>query len=348
MTNPSQSLLRRFQRTLSRIFAGLPPVARRDAALAKLTEALAAEQAARPSFTRSLQVATRENRIFSSTSQDWSAMAGFTLNKFGVKELGASIGVRTPEVYGTWQTLDEIDFDSLPDAFVIKANSGANSNGVVPLFRDNDLWRVASSTISGDIHSVLKPLREKVDQGLVSGPFFVEQLLGSKTDFTIQNDIKIYSFYGQPGIAWVKKSLDFYGGKDTKRSTFFDVNGERALNAASVTKADHTIVRPEHLPEAFDIAGQISLATRLPQIRVDLFEHEGQIYLGEITPRCGHRSRRSFGQPWDEYLGNLWEHAHVRILADLALGHINSSGPVVRTGGVPVPEHLLHPPTNHG
>lgn len=336
------------RRLASKILKRWPPIRRRETTIASLKLEIASERSAKPSFTRSLQIASREHKVFSSVSQNWSDISGFTLNKFGVKALGESLGVHVPEIYGTWDELEAIDPDSLPDAIVVKANSGSDGSGVLPLFRDGREWRVGSSSVRGDFSSLIRPLQENLRKGKISGPFFVEQLLGSKDDHTIQNDIKIYSFYGQPGIAWIRKSLDFFGGKATKRSTFFDIYGRRVLNAVSITQPDHTIELPRNFDEALRIASQLSLAIRLPQVRVDMYESDDQIFLGEITPFCGHRSRRSFGPAWDEYLGTLWEHAHVRLLADLAIGHINASGPVVRTGAVPIPSHLSEPPTNHG
>ena len=115
-------------------------------------------------------------------------------------------------------------------------------------------------------------------------------------------------------------------------------------NINSVTKVDETIERPELFDRAMEIAAQVSLAVRLPQARVDLYEHEGEIYFGEVTPLCGHRVKWSFGDEWDKYLGELWEYAQVRLKTDLAVGNINTSGPVVRTGTTPIQKDLFKPP----
>ena len=51
-------------------------------------------------------------------------------DKYLVKDYAASkIGARyVPELYGVWTDFDDIDFDSLPDRFVLKANHGCKYN----------------------------------------------------------------------------------------------------------------------------------------------------------------------------------------------------------------------------
>lgn len=300
----------------------------------------------KPSFTRKLNQAAREAYQFAKTQNGkWSNYAGFSLTKTGVRDLAERLSVKTPEIYGKWETLDAIDFDQLPEAFVLKANSGSTTRGVLPLVREDDKnWRVPSSKRQGNIDDLLAPIKNQIAAGKIKGPFHAEQLLTRDSEFSLARDVKVYCFYGQPGLIRLIERNDFYGESAGKQGAFFDVSGNRVRNLVEVMPELESDEPPTQLTQLMDVAAKISLHTRLPHIRVDLYEFGKEIYFGEITPRCGARRVKSLGNPWDEYLGRLWEHAELRVKNDLVLGNINTSGPVERTGTTLIPEHLLiHP-----
>lgn len=331
----------------------LPAISRRDNLIADLRKRIAYQKDFNsasfvgPSFIRLLNQEVRAEDDFINISRgDTLAHTGWKLTKSGAKELAEAVGYKTPEHYGTWESLEQVPFDALPNAFVLKSDSGSYSRGVLPLIRNGRQWKVANSTTEGDLETLLEPLKENLAADRIKGPFHAEQLLGSPEKNLLSHDIKVYAFYGQPAIIWVRKILDYFGGIDTKRSAFFDVNGERVHNINAVTKIDDTIPLPKFFDKILTAASDFSHTVRLPHVRVDLYEHEGEIYLGELTPRCGHRRVYSFGSPWDEYLGTLWENAQVRLMTDLAIGNINTSGPMVRTGSTPIQKGLFKPPIN--
>ena len=109
------------------------------------------------------------------------------------------------------------------------------------------------------------------------------------------------------------------------------------------TSPETKVEKPVVLKEMLTIAKNLSAG--IPHVRVDLYVVGEKIYFGELTPRPGHPSVFPLGDSWDEYLGNLWEHAQVRVQADLVLGNINPAGHVIRSGSTPIPDLLRVPPT---
>lgn len=53
------------------------------------------------------------------------------------------------EMYGCWASADEIDFDLLPDSFVLKTNNGCASNIIVRGKNSIDIEKVKSKWIIG-------------------------------------------------------------------------------------------------------------------------------------------------------------------------------------------------------
>ena len=333
------------RRWLGKAFRQIPAVKKRDQKIQQLSALQ--DSFKTPSFRTSLRSAFREEQLFAATSGEWGTFAGLGHKdgKHEMREVANSLGLKTPKLLGQWDTLEEINWDEMPDAFVLKTEYGSSGIGVAPLRRIDGDWQIVNSTRTGTIDEVLEPLKSRLGGNSANGKFLAEELLGPVHENKLPADLKIYSFYGQPALMWVRSVVDYYGGKRTKLSTFFDANGERVSNINSVTKIDDTIKRPELFSQAMDIAARVSLAFRLPQVRVDLFEHHGEVYFGEVTSMCGHRLKWSFGEEWDKYLGELWEYAQVRLKTDLAVGNINTSGPVIRTGTTPIQKDLFKPPS---
>lgn len=333
---------------LGRAFRAIPPVKNRDTQITALRHELQALAFPnrRASFMRSLYCAERENDIATDTSGFWAEYAGFDLNKFGVRALAQRAGVKVPEIYGIWETLDEVPWDSLPDSFVVKSLSGSSKHGVVPLVRLGNTWKIPASNLEGSPKELTLRIHENLESGRISGPIFAEQLLTDGTPSGLASDFKIYSFYGQPAVIFIREIEHFYGKKLENKTGYFDIQGNRINTPPRFTGADNIPQLPTLWEKGIETAAEISLHTRLPFVRVDLYEHEGEIYFGELTPRPGHPTVFPLGDDWDEYLGHLWEHAEVRVKTDLVRGHINTSGHVHRTGVTQIPMELGMSP-NH-
>ncbi len=176
---------------------------------------------------------------------------------------------------GVWNHFDEIDFDQLPDRFVLKTNHSGGNLGVVICRDKKTLDRNKAKK------KLEKSLRLDISKVLVEWPYrnidrkiFAEDYLGDDID-----DYKFYCFDGDAHAVMVciersTGSPKFY---------FFDKdwNLKRYNKRGKEAPEDFTLPKPDGIDEMFSIASKLSEG--LPFARVDLYNINGKIYFGEIT-----------------------------------------------------------------
>ncbi|MBP3376887.1 MAG: glycosyl transferase [Clostridia bacterium] len=180
---------------------------------------------------------------------------------------------------GAWDSPDEIDFDALPDKFVLKCNH--NSGVGMYICRDKskmDVEKVKRELARGLAQDYYLTGREwpykDVPRKIICEKFMSDS--EGATDFT---DYKFFCFGGK--VDCVMVCLERSSG-DTK-FYFFDQNWElKRLNIRGKNAPEgFTIPKPECMDEMFKIAAELSRG--MPFVRVDLYQSNGQIYFGEMT-----------------------------------------------------------------
>ena len=177
---------------------------------------------------------------------------------------------------GVWDDPEDIDFDALPNQFVLKCNH--NSGLGMCLCKDKSKL---------DITQVKEELRKGLKQDYyLTGrewPYkdVPRKIIAEKYMEDASGDLKDYKFYCFDGVMkFVMINSDRNSDKPT-RADYFD----RDFNLLDFTWGyEHAACRPEK-PDGFDemIAIAEKLAQGLPHIRVDLYECNGHIYFGELT-----------------------------------------------------------------
>ena len=88
---------------------------------------------------------------------------------------------------------------------------------------------------------------------------------------------------------------------------FFDQNWclKRYNKRGKAAPADFTLPKPPNMDRMFEIAKELSIKTKAPFVRVDLYNSNGQIYFGELTffPDSGFDPNRL--PETDLYFGDL-------------------------------------------
>lgn len=198
-----------------------------------------------------------------------------TAKDYAVKMLGSEYVV---PLLGVWDKPEDIDFDSLPDKFVLKTNHSGGNTGVIVCkdkskLNKQDAINKLNKSLRSDI-SV--SLREWVYEGMKK-QVFAEALLESST-----GDIDDYKFYCFDGYAdAVLVCIDRQIGEP--KFYFFDENWQlkRYNKRGKEAPVDFTLPRPENLDDMFRIARLLSKG--IPHLRVDLYNVDGKIYFGETT-----------------------------------------------------------------
>lgn len=216
---------------------------------------------------------------FRSDTSEWTRLADKVRVREYVEECG--FGDYLPKLYGTWERADDIDFDSLPNAFVIKTNNASATNILV---RDKS---------KADINRIRKQLDEwmKIDYGYrtcqphysrIKPLILAEEFLGLNEmgggKFLI--DFKLFCINGHPEFVQVMS-----GRKENSHS--FDVNvmdmewHEHPEYCSEAHPRATDIKKPQSLQKMIEIATKLSAS--YPFVRVDFYEICGKPIFGEMT-----------------------------------------------------------------
>lgn len=179
---------------------------------------------------------------------------------------------------GVWDSFDEIDFDKLPDQFVLKANHGSGWNIIV-----TDKSKL-------DIDAA----REKFNQWLQTNFAFrfglelqymnIQPKIIAEKYMEEMNDLWDYKFMcfgGEVKFIYVATERYLTGPGHSKKKTLFTRNWERIPASMGNTPADYDIPRPKTLDQMIHFAEMLSQG--FAAVRVDLYEVSGQVYFGELT-----------------------------------------------------------------
>ena len=200
------------------------------------------------------------------------------VDKYAVREyIAEKVGREhlIPLVGGPWETFDEINFDELPNQFVLKCTH--DSGGLV-ICRDKGTLDKASA--KKKIEKCLKnnyyyrcrewPYKD-VPPRIIAEAYMVDE---SGVEL---KDYKIFCFNGKPEYV----EVDFNRHIEHKLNPYdFDWN---PLNFCDSSKNDYeaNIPKPAKLPEMRKVAEILSKDMRF--LRVDFYSIGNQFYVGELT-----------------------------------------------------------------
>lgn len=202
---------------------------------------------------------------------------------------------------GVWDNPDDIDFDSLPNKFVLKCNHNSGL-GMCICADKNKL----------DVKEVKKELKKGLNQDYyLSGrewPYknVPRKIIAEKymVDDSTSNEFTDYKFFCFNGyVDCVMVCLDRNSGDP--KFYFFDKDWKlkRLNKRGKEAPKDFTIPKPKCIDEMFEITSKLSEG--FPFVRVDLYQSYGKIYFGEMTfyPDSGFDS--NILKESDYYFGKL-------------------------------------------
>lgn len=186
---------------------------------------------------------------------------------------------------GVWDRFEDIDFEKLPNQFVLKCTH--DSGGLV-ICRDKTSLNIKS--VKRKINKCLK--RNYYKHGRewpyknVKPRIIAEKYLEGGEDFISKNyngndknvltDYKFFCFNGEPKIMYLSKDK----AKEPK-TDFFDMN----FTHLDLRMRDPNSSYIPNKPSCFDIMKNISkvLSKNIAHLRVDFYNVDGHIYVGELT-----------------------------------------------------------------
>lgn len=191
-----------------------------------------------------------------------------------VKEKGLSHILN--ELYGVYDKIDEIDFDNLPEKFVIKTTNGSGTNIICKdknKLNKEEVIKSLSEWIKRDLYIYGREWSYKN----IKPKIIIEELLEEKNnEFTGINDYKFLCFNGQP--KYIILDVDRYNGH---KRNIYDLEWNELSVLTDKPNINKRNQKPKNLNEMIQIAQ--TLSKDFPFVRVDLYNINGKIYFGELT-----------------------------------------------------------------
>ena len=178
---------------------------------------------------------------------------------------------------GVWNNPENIDFESLPNQFVLKTTHGGGNTGVIvckdksKLNKTEVILRLKKS-LKQDLYKSLREWPYKNVRKRVLAEVYMED---SKTKEL--RDYKFFAFNGEVKALFI--ATDRESG-DVKFD-YFDADFNHLDLVQQHPMSGVNIPRPVCFEEMKAIASKLSVG--LPHVRVDLYEVNGKVYFGEYT-----------------------------------------------------------------
>lgn len=215
---------------------------------------------------------------------EWSRLA----DKYAVREYVKECGFEDVLVplYGVWDNEEKIDFDKLPNQFILKSTHGCGDAIIVrdknnvsyPNLHNRLKFILNDYTITGGAELHYQRIKHQI---------IAEKLLVN--DDTSKNysqsliDYKLWCFNGKVEYIMLVMNRSVKT-KDGAELLVYDKNWNPHPDYIKVT-GDFTIAKPIPMPNNFDrmVVVAETLSKPFPVVRVDLYNLKGEIYFGEMT-----------------------------------------------------------------
>lgn len=226
------------------------------------------------------------------------------VDKYEAKGLIASIVGKEYVVptYGVWDSFSQIDFSQLPSEFVLKTT---HDGGRVFICRNKDTFDYCAA-------------RESLSKGLKTNFFWqgrewpyknvkpriiAEALLKTNSDSNESSELVDYKVMCFNGVAKYCFTCTGRHSENGLHVTFFDRDWKKMPFQRHYPVELGDIQKPENYCQMLTLAEK--LADNMPFLRVDFYEVDGKLYVGELTLYPGNGYEEFFPAEWDDALGEM-------------------------------------------
>lgn len=219
---------------------------------------------------------------------DKAAVKRFVSNQIGEKYIVPQLGV--------WKKFDDIEFDSLPNQFVLKTT---HDSGSVIICKDKSSFNIdearekLNSSLQRDFYLRGREWPYKnVPRRIIAEQYLEDIETGEARDY------KFFCFNGKAKVLFVATNRQ----TDT-RFDFYDLDFRHLPIVNGHPNSEKKIKKPNTFYEMIQLSERLS--SGIPHVRVDFYEINNKIYFGEMT--FFHYSGFTPFEPeiWDRKFGDL-------------------------------------------
>lgn len=220
------------------------------------------------------------------------------VDKYAVKELITNELGRQYVIplLGVWNNFDEIDFEELPNQFVLKTT---HDSGNVFICKDKRNFDISNLKLK--INNALKtnyffksreyPYKSAIPR-IIAEKYIHDKRQNELTDY------KFFCFQGEPKIVQINSNKGV-----AKKVNYYDMEFNLLSLKTELSGINDTLIKPENFCEMVDIARKLS--KDIIHVRIDLYSINQKIFFGEYT---FHHSGGivNFNPPeWNRILGDM-------------------------------------------
>ncbi|MCH5220543.1 MAG: hypothetical protein J1F20_08240 [Muribaculaceae bacterium] len=218
--------------------------------------------------------------IKNGSNDRWGILADKYASRFEVERLLGS--EHLIPLLGHWENPENIDFDALPDSFILKTNNGCGTN--IFIHNKNSINRSAIiNQLKKSLQFPYPQLTGQLHYAQIKPCVIAEKLMLQGNDSKSLTDYKIHCVNGEP--------IELYIFSDRDETNHFDFTMKaytpqwrempEGTNPDDVKDQPIAPDRPEWLDEMLDAARKLSAGEEY--MRVDFYHIDGQIFFGEMT-----------------------------------------------------------------
>lgn len=176
---------------------------------------------------------------------------------------------------GVWDKVDDIDFEQLPNQFVLKCTHDSGSAIICRGKNNFNATNAKTKLCSCLSHNYYYYAREWPYKD-VSPKIIAEKYLTDNNDNDGITDYKYFCFNGTPKFMYISHDRSTVPTTD-----FFDMDFHRLRIRMKDPNSTIEISKPSQFEKMKELA--TILAQEIPHIRVDFYCTKGKVYFGEMT-----------------------------------------------------------------
>lgn len=197
---------------------------------------------------------------------------------------------------GVWDRAEDIDFDQLPEQFVLKCTH--DSGGLVIC---KDKSKLDKEAVKEKLNNCLKRdyyiIHREWPYKNVPRCIIAEQYMEDACDGELR-DYKFFTFGGVPKVLYIAQGR---GKGEPTVADFFDMDFNHLPFTIDHDMAETLPHAPVNFEKMKELASVLSQGT--PELRVDFYEVNGKVYFGEMTFFHCSGFAKFHPEEWDKQFG---------------------------------------------
>lgn len=203
---------------------------------------------------------------------------------------------------GIWDKFEDIDFDSLPNQFVLKCT---HDSGGLSICKDKKTYnfKKAKKKIEFSLKRNFYYVGREWPYKNVPKKIIAEKYMEDEANKGDLSDYKIHCFNGEPKVIQVIR--DRFSKTGMVNDHYYPSWEKLDLRRGHHHSGDVVIPRPQEMDKILELAGKLSQG--MPYLRVDFYIVNHQIYFGELTFFPANGFNPFNPEKWDRIFGDWIE-----------------------------------------